>query len=257
MTKLFINYNMGRSAGLWLEWAWNSHPDIWALHTDIPLGYKPEDWPTYTEPTDILAFVDLDTWSRLDYSERERYIFEHIRQEFESGKWAAVGVVVHGFEPGDIVQLCAGLCISNDGLFTQSLRNPIAVVGHRIKDDLDDWPTFKRRMYFYAQQYKTYIARAANWPLIKIETLDASLEGDGTYFAHAMERITGVSWSPEQVDHVRQNVRPNKKRFVSWTDDPEPAIRWESWGDDHRALFLEYFIDIMLTLGYSWPASCS
>ncbi len=257
MTRLFINYNMGRSAGLWLEWVWNSHPDIWALHTDIPLGYEPADWPAYTEPTDILSFIDLEKWAVLDYSGRERYITDHIRQEFESGRHEAVGIVIHGFEAGNIATLCATLCHKYDGIFTQSLRNPIAVVGHRVKDDLDDWLTFKRRVYFYAKQYERYVDRAANWPLVKIETLDASLEGDGAYFQHAMERITGIVWTPEQVDHVRQNVRPNKKRFDGWTDDPEPPLRWESWEPKHRALFVEYFIDIMLTLGYSWPVNCS
>jgi len=255
MTELFINYNMGRSAGLWLEWVWNSRPDIWALHTDIPLGYEPEDWPTYTEPTNILSFVDLNHWARLDYDRRERYIADHIRQEAESGKRAAVGMIVHGFEPGEISNLCANLCEEYNGIFTQSLRNPIAVVGHRVKDDLDDWPTFKRRAYFYSVQYHEYIARAADWPLIKIETLDASLEGDETYFRRAMERITGIAWTSEQIDHVRRNVRPNKKRFVSWTDDPEPKMRWATWRKEHRDLFTEYFGDTMLTLGYSWPYS--
>lgn len=259
MTKLFINYNMGRSAGLWLEWVWNSHPEIWALHTDIPLGYAPGDWADYAGPTNVLSFIDLDKWPVLDYSKQEQYIVDHIRQEAESGKHAAVGMVVHGFEPGGIAQLCAGLCEKYNGSFTQSLRHPIAVVGHRVKDDLDmdDWLTFKRRAYFYSVQYREYIARSADWPLIKIETLDASLEGDGEYFRRAMERITGAFWTPEQVDYVRQNVRPNKKRFISWTDDPEPTMRWETWGNEHRELFIEYFADIMLTLGYVWPPSCS
>ena len=171
------------------------------------------------------------------------------------------------------------------------VRDPIKVVGYKMGSKTvflehrmgrsfhDEREMFVAHLEIYAGHFRKLISRCDSEPLVRLESLSTSLVTPGaTYFKGIMEWLTGLEWTDEHVDLVRQHAKPRKRGHVPdpdcWMPDgyieanyPSPfspddkhadrwpsrgAHTWEKWDDWQRRAFLEKFERIMFSLGYRW-----
>lgn len=249
MTQFFLVYAMGRSGGSWMEAVFNFHPDVRAWEEPRrKLGLK--------TPEDYLGFLE---------------------RHAESNEHSVVGLI----KASDL-SVRAWMEALGAPIISQ-YRNPIKVVHgkrrRRIKaerwwgrTDLTKEEIFEGILCKTAERFRAWQRFA--WPLVRIESLDASLSTDGRYFKQVMEYVTRVEWSENLVAQIQGGAVPptgrhNASKTGMWQDDYEaigqysalwekrldpPAWAiWEHWDKQQQEIFVREFQEIMITGGYRIP----
>lgn len=207
-------------------------------------------------------------------------------QQAESGKWQSVGIVK------ELLKEIEAFLEDKDPRVIQLVRNPIKVVGYKmdtktvfLEDRMgrsfhSEREAFLAHLGLYAGHFQKLIAARAEYPLVRLEDLSASLvTPEAHYFKRVMAWLTRLEWTDKEVGLVRQHARPRKREHIPdpdcWAPDeyiaqyyksPFPpgsrhanrwpsrgAHTWQEWEGWQKAAFLERFEQIMIALGYKWP----
>jgi hypothetical protein len=169
----------------------------------------------------------------------------------------------------------------------KSRRVPLAkVLGREPQNDRD---VFEATAIYYVQTfYHKWLRLMDEYPLIRLEDLNASVGGDGAYFRRFMEWLTRVGWSPEYTAHIRAHHTPAYKyrcwvewdhwpdgsdrvqavRAVqedarqwpyrdNWAEDPETACRWDRLAPWQQEIYQRVIGPYEARLGYNqaYPGS--
>lgn len=265
--KVWAQINLGHCGGFWFMSICRAHPDVWAW-AEAPTNpkYSPE----------LQAGETL-----VDYIERERERGFHKSLGFiKSGS-----AVEHCAEHGRVIRVVRNFIevvgkktdqywqgVVNPGPktpdLTQHIRTVEKNISRKMKDEDDH---FEGHVIELCRLHRWLLhALPRQWPLVRLETLDRSIGTDGLYFCRVMEYLTQVQWSADLARTVRDTMLPNPQ-FVEdqpldlpphelwdehgWLYDPLPPLRWRGWSKKRRQIFLNHFKDIMLEVGYGWPAN--
>lgn len=135
--------------------------------------------------------------------------------------------------------------------------------------------------YFAQNYFSKYLARAKDWPIIRLEDLNRSMKLRSGYFKRFMEWLTGTEWDDEYISHIRENWTPAYQyhNWVEWEGpgkyegriakivtvqrgtptwhrdnwEPDPYVvkYWDNLTAWQRALYHKYTDEIDERLGYN------
>ena len=229
---VMLVFNMGHSGGMWLQDICNAHPDV----------------QVWQEPTKQIKNM-------------EGTLLDFFEEQIKSNPHRTIGFI-KGFTYPFIDKVFISKSVA------QVFRNPIGVVnakiGLKMEPSLKYAPRgvmeteediFEAHVAFYAHRYRTYLNQASKWPLIRLEDLNASLEGDCRYFVSTMERLLNVEWSSELLERNKGlwNVKEGRmaRGYAIHEPDMEIFQKWPSW---KQKIFVGYFSEIMKESDYSCPS---
>lgn len=273
MTRYFLVFSHGHSAGGWLAYLCNNHPSgkisvLGEVQKPNQLAFKRRGIPMSHISAETIKFFE----DRVYYGD------------------TCLGIIK------SFTRLVMDYVSKRGGLICQGVRNPIHIVGIRYKRKMGparqafrgvyhrpmetDDEIFEGHAIYYAQgKYRAFLNRADQYPIYRVEDLNGSLGKDGAYFKRFMESLTRVEWPWEYVRHIQENNPPcqwhhmkifwddedRACRVSTWIPDgardygeychwgPDPSIPryWNSWTDNQKELYQKWFGELDKRLGYN------
>lgn len=129
---------------------------------------------------------------------------------------------------------------------------------------------------YFAQNYFEKFMNNTQFPVIRLEDLNRSINKDFVFFKKFMEWLTQTEWPIEYLEHIKEHWTPaynyqistewddenrcsavNMKRWDKptlprdWTPDQFPLRGWSRLTDWQREAYLKYNTDIQRRLGYN------
>jgi hypothetical protein len=140
--------------------------------------------------------------------------------------------------------------------------------------------------YFAERYFGRYVQAGHRYPIIRLEDINLSIRLKTRFFARFMEWLTGVEWTDEYVEHIRENWTPayqyynhlewenppfggrikavvtKQREYMAWRNkdnwDPDPeVIKW--WGnltEAQKGYYTKYTTGVDRDLGYNDGDEC-
>jgi len=273
-TNFFLVFMHGQSGGTWFALCCNNHP---ARMSVIGEAHRPSQ----------LDFERRGLDRKTDY---EREVFKFFEDRIYYGD-ACVGVML-GFTGAHMK-----FVREKGGKIFQIIRNPLYIVRTRENSKPDaakatftklygrepenDLERFEGLVSYYETNfYEKFLRRGAEFPIMRVEDLNKSLDGDGLYYKRVMEALTQTEWPLDYIAHIRENFTPaysadnhtewdeqgrvckvvSVRRQVAqwgwrdnWKEDPylSGPRHWGAWDESHREIYLKRFGELQKRLGYN------
>ena len=273
-TAFFFLYHQGRGGGNWLLLLVNNHPAGMSMLGEIP---KPSQ---------------LDFAGRgIPKSDYDKEVAKFFEDRIYYGD-VAIGIC-KSFHPTNIKWAKQRM---GDGAarIVQVVRNPIhrfVCKGSSKVVQGANWfkhlhggraPESEREVYegvsaYFAQNYFEKFLRRTEFPIIRLEDINRSMNKDFGFFKRLMEWLTQTEWPQDYLQHIHDNWTPayNYNNWVEWdaegrcckvgsaqrpriarsdrdwSDDPEPGVCWRKIEDWHLGAYLKYNSDCQRRLGYN------
>lgn len=139
---------------------------------------------------------------------------------------------------------------------------------------------------YFAENYFGKYVKETRYPIIRLEDINLSIKLKTGFFARFMEWLTGVEWSQDYVDHIRENWTPayqyynhlewehppfdgrikavvtKQREYMSWRNrdnweqDPEVIGWWANLTDEQKGYYAKYTTGVDRDLGYNDGDTC-
>jgi hypothetical protein len=280
MTNFFFMFHPGHGGGGWLQYICHNHPTaqmsfIGECHKYLEFERRgiPYPHPRAAYDREIYNFFE----SRLHYGDAAIGLVKSFRPQHV--EWATDRV---GAEHVRVCQMMRNPRFNFIGKWVaKSQRIPLAKLLGR--EPASEYDVFEATACYYVKTfYEKFLARAVQYPLVRLEDLNISVGSDGDYFQRFMEWLTGVEWPTSYVDHIRQHhtaaykydnwvvwdTWPDGRARVksvntvqrveqqwpyrnNWGEDPEPTRRWARLDERQREIYLRIIGPYERQLGYN------